>query len=158
MHQYRRDPYLWTWEPAAAVVLVFGVSVTLGIHFGRGIACLLSGGGFAWPIREALFSSVWPLLMGDVGAGLAYPVQVPSQVLVVSIVSSLCVVAALTVLCLVWAVRRWGNGSLKGVAPVDEVEQMLGRRRLFRVRNVVRPDLFGSRHRAQLREHGHATV
>ena len=51
----------------------------------------------------------------------------------------------------VWLVRRWGPGSLKGVASPGEVERLLGHRRLYRVRKVVRPDLYGrlSRHEDQ---------
>lgn len=158
MHQYRRDPYPWTWEPAVAGLLGFGLVVAVSVHLGRAAACLVTGVGTCWVEQAAFLTSVWGVLSGDASAGLAEPVEVPRRVLMVSIALTVGIVLVLTAMCLVWVIRRWGNGALKGVASVDEVERLLGRRRLFRVRGVVRPDLYGHRHPAGDREPSDATV
>lgn len=158
MHQSRRDPYPWTWEPAVAGLLGFGLVVVVSVQLGRGAACLVSGVGSCWAEQAAFLTSVWGILSGDASAGLAEPVEVPTRVLMVSIASAVGIMLALTAICLVWAIRRWGNRTLKGVASVDEVERLLGRHRLFRVRRVVRPDLYGHRHPAEDREPSDAAI
>lgn len=151
MKQDRRDPYPWTWEPLGAGVLAFGLLLLLGVHIGRGIACVAVGAGWCWPRRESLVPSVWPVLSGDAGAGLAKPVEVSREALVTLIVLAVVGLLLLAVGVAVWLVRCWGPGSLKGVASPGEVERLLGRRRLYRARKVVRPDLYGrlSRHEDQ---------
>lgn len=144
MQQNRRDPYPWTWEPAVAVLLGFCLLVGLGVHLGRGIACLAVGSGFCWADGGALFSSVWPILTSDPSAGLVVPVELSGRVLAVSIIGVGVAALALVVVGAVWALRRWGPGAVEGVASAGDVERLLGRRRLYRVRRIVRPDLNGA--------------
>lgn len=144
MRQNRRDPYPLTWEPAVAVLLGFCLLVVLGVHLGRGIACLAVGSGFCWADGGALFSTVWPILTSDPSAGLAVPVEMPGRVLALSIIGVVVTVLALVAVGAVWVLRRWGPGVVEGVASAGEVEQLLGRRRLYRVRRIVRPDIHGA--------------
>ena len=144
MSQYRRDPYPWTWEPAVSVLLGFCLLVVLGVQMGRGIACLAVGSGFCWADGGALFSSVWPILTGDSSAGLSVPVEMPGRVLALSIIGVVVAVLALVAVGAAWVLRRWGPGAVEGVASAGDVEQLLGRRRLYRVRRIVRPDIHGA--------------
>jgi len=144
MSQYRRDPYPWTWEPAVSVLLGFCLLVVLGVQMGRGIACLAVGSGFCWADGGALFSSVWPILTGDSSAGLSVPVEMPGRVLALSIIGVVVAVLALVAVGAVWVLRRWGPGAVEGVASAGDVERLLGRRRLYRVRRIVRPDIHGA--------------
>ena len=50
----------------------------------------------------------------------------------------------------VWAWPRWGPGRLRGMATTAQADQMLGRSRLVRVADVVRPDLHPTRRRVPL--------
>ena len=158
MRQDRRDPYPWTWEPALAGLLACGLLLMLSVQLGRGIACVAVGAGFCWPSRESLVPSVWPVLSGDATAGLAAPVEVSGGVLIASIsTASLCLLLVAETVA-VWLVRRWGPGSLKGVASPGEVERLLGRRRLYRARRIVRPDLYGGQARQEEVEAQDVTV
>jgi len=74
---------------------------------------------------------------------------VPGEVLVPSIIGGVAGLLLLAVAGAVWSVRRWGHGALKGVASPGEVERLLGRRRLYKARGVVRPDLYGRRTRQE---------
>lgn len=150
MRQDRRDPYPWTWEPALAGLLACGLLLILGVHVGRGVACLAVGAGFCWASKENLLSTVWPILTGDASAGLTRTVEVSSGgVLVASITGAVLGLLSLAVTGLLWFLRRWGPGALKGVASPGDVERLLGRRRLYRARRIVRPDLYG-RHARQV--------
>jgi len=43
----RRDPYPWTWEIPVGIALVILLVLVCGVHFGRGIANVLAGAGWA---------------------------------------------------------------------------------------------------------------
>lgn len=141
MRQDRHDPYPWTWEPAAASVLGFGVVLAAGVHVGRMIACLAAGQGFRITKHDAVLGATWPILTGDASAGLAEPVSVPPLVLAMSILFSEVVLLALCVAGVVRVLRLWGPLALRGVAAPGEAERLLGVRRLRRVRRIIRPDL-----------------
>jgi hypothetical protein len=66
----RRDPYPWTWEVPAGVVVMILLVLVCGIHLGRAIANVLAGAGWALPGRIELFRSLPEVLLGDAGAGL----------------------------------------------------------------------------------------
>ena len=141
MQQDRHDPYPWTWEPAAASALSFGLVVLLGIHLGRAFACLIGGQGIRITEHDALFSSIWAILKGDASAGLAESVNVSATALATSI---LLIELALMAGCTagaVWALRRWGPFALKGVASSEEAGRLLGVQRLRKNRKIIRPDL-----------------
>lgn len=145
----RREPYPWSWEPSAAV-LVAGVCVlVLGTQLGRSLANWLAGGSWWMPppnLWVATSPSVWA---GDAVAGLqGRPGPFASAPLLWRCLigtEGACVLAGLTVSVAVW--RRWGGRRMRGVASRAEVGRLLGRRRLRRIRAVVRPDLYGRRRR-----------
>lgn len=147
MRQQRRDPYPLTWEPFAAGAMVLGFIFVVAVHLGRAFACALSGQGFQWTRRDAVFGSVWPILNGDASAGLAVPVTVTPLALGGSVFLTEIVLHTAAAAALVCALRRWGPLAMKGVASPEEAERMLGISRLRKVRKVVRPDLRRSRKR-----------
>ena len=152
MRQHRADPYPWTWELPVGVVAAVGLVMVIGVHAGRGLACLLAGHGFRWTRQGALFTALQGILTGDPSAGLAEPVPaVSAGVLAWSVIG---VEAACLAVC-VWAARealtRWGPGSLKGMATAGEAEELLGCSRLRTVRRIVRPDLYGPQRQATRR-------
>ena len=159
MLQNRHDPYPWTWEPAIAALLGAGLVLTAGVHLGRTIACLIDGAGLRWTRRAAVIGSTWPILTGDASAGLADPVIIAGPTLAASIIGTELLLLALTTVGVVWSLQRWGPAALKGVASPSEVEQLLGRQRLYRARRIVRPDLYGKQpHQDHFEEAQDATV
>ena len=60
------------------------------------------------------------------------------------VATELLILVAGTILA-VAALRRWGPGRLKGMASAAEAEASLGRTRLRRVRQIIRPDLYPAR-------------
>jgi len=140
------NPYPFTWEIPTGIAVAYGVVLAAGVHFGRAVACLISGHGFLLPTPAAFLSSLGGLLTGDAGAGLAEPsVSVSSTVLGGSIIGT---ELALLVL-MTWVgfelATRWGPAVPKGMATAGEAERLLGRSRLQRARRIVRPDLYGDR-------------
>ena len=135
MEQRRHDPYPWSWEAPAAAALLAGVVMVLGVHVGRGIACLVSGAGFRWVTADALLTSLGGIFSGDPGAGLTEPVTgVTGRVLATSIIVVEVVFVALLGVLGYWLLVRWGPGAMKGVASPSEAQQLLGRQRLVRAR------------------------
>lgn len=145
MEQRRHDPYPWSWEAPAAAALLAGVVMVLGIHVGRGIACLVSGAGFRWVTADALLTSLGGIFSGDPGAGLTEAVTgVTGRVLATSIIVAEVVFVALLGVLGYWLLVRWGPGAMKGVASPSEAQQLLGRQRLMRARAIIRPDLYAT--------------
>lgn len=140
-----QDQYPWTWEIPLAVVcgvLVVGVGV---LQLGRSLANWFAGAGWQWPAPEKLVDSIPALLAGDAAAGLS-GVQQPASA--AAMWGWLTVVGLLTItassLACVWAWRQWGPGRMRGMATITEAHQLLGEDRLWKVRHVVRPDLYPS--------------
>ena len=159
MQQNRHDPYPWTWEPIVAAAMAIGLILVLGVHLGRAAACLISGTGWCWTSRDALFTSMWPILTGNASAGLTAPVHIEGATLTASVLVAEVGLTLLVLISLAWALRRWGPAALKGVASPSEVEQLLGRQRLYRARRIVRPDLYGKQpHQDHFEEAQDATV
>lgn len=50
-----------------------------------------------------------------------------------------------------WVLGRWGPGRVRGVASGEEAERLLGRSRLYRVRRIIRPDLYSGNRRRDRR-------
>ena len=141
-----RDPYPFTWEIPAAVVVACGLVLAAGVHLGRGVACLLAGEGFRWPRSTEFFGSLGAVLAGDPAAGLAQPVaDIAPALLVTAIVATEVLLLALLGCTGYQMVSRWGPEAPKGMATTSEAERLLGRSRLFRSRRIVRPDLYGAR-------------
>lgn len=63
-------------------------------------------------------------------------------------VVGLLMIAAIAVAGVV-AWRRWGPGRMRGMATILEAHELLGEDRLYRVRHVVRPDLYPASRKAQ---------
>ena len=61
----RRDPYPWTWEIPVAVTAAVLLVLGLGVQLGRAIANRVAGGGWLFPKRSDLFTSLPTLLRGD---------------------------------------------------------------------------------------------
>ncbi len=141
----RQDPYPYTWEIPAVVVVGLGLMVALGSQLGRAIACWLSGDGLVFSDRAALFSSLPAVLMGHADAGLpagsACDVTVGLLRWSVGVVDVVVLVVAGWVTW--WALLRWGPWRLQGMASREEAQRLLGPARLRKVAPVVRPDLRG---------------
>lgn len=137
--------YPWSFEIAAGVALSVVLMMTVGIHLGRGVACLLGGAGWAFPSVAELFISLPGVIAGDPAAGLDEPLrrQPTRELLATSVaVTELLVVAvAAAAARLIWT--RWGTGRLPGAATQAEVSRLLGVGRLRRSAAVIRPDLYG---------------
>ena len=140
----QHDPYPWTWEIPLAVVVAFLLCLIFGAQLGHSLANFNAGAGWTWPARETLFRSLGGVLTGDAGAGLTPAEQAgplaTSRAVRVWLILTETLVVAVTVWALVWVLRRWGPGRMKGMASREEAEQLLGRTRIRRVAHVVRPD------------------
>ena len=156
----RRDPYPWTWEPAALAAAILSGGLVLGVQVGRSVANLLAGSGWTWPqsaptkgpgpsfaspVGGAFWRSLPGVLSGDAGAGLARP-RPPGLAGPDLLRASVAAIEVLIVAVLLWAAvrayRRWGPGRLRGMATRIEAEATLGLTRLRKVRAIVRPDLY----------------
>lgn len=141
----RHDPYPFTWEIPAAIIVSSLLILVLGIHIGRAVANLLAGAGWGWPDRKELFSSLPGILGGDSGAGL--PRSLRGGAGQTALWTSIGAFELLLLILLGWAFKigldRWGPHRVQGMATRAQAEQMLGRTRLRKASAVVRPDLYG---------------
>lgn len=143
------DQYPWTWEIPLAVacgLLVVGVAAC---QFARSVANWFAGAGWQWPAPDKLVTSIPSLLAGDAAAGLSGVRHAASTASLwgwMTVVGLLTITAS-TVVC-VWAWRQWGPGRMRGMATITEAHELLGEYRLFKVRHVVRPDLYPSARKA----------
>lgn len=139
----RQEPYPYTWEIPAAVLMGLVLVVALGTQLGRAVACWLSGDGLVFPDRPALVTSLPALLAGHADAGLpagsAWRVGVGLLRWSIGFVDVVVLVAAGWVCW--WAMQRWGPWRLQGMASRDEAQRLLGPARLRKAAPVVRPDL-----------------
>ena len=139
----RGNPYPFTWEIPAGIILGWLLFAALGVQVGRGLANLTGGRGWTWPASRNLFSSLPGVLGGNAGAGLtatggwADPTTLTVWLLIVQL---LLLTGLITVV--VWGMRRWGPQRMKGMANQAEAETTLGVSRLRTVRRIIRPDLY----------------
>ena len=144
-----QDQYPWTWEiPLAAVcgVLVVGVAVC---QVSRSVANWFAGAGWFWPRPDKLVTSIPALLTGDASAGLSGIHHAASAAALwgwLTVVGLLTITAS-TIAC-VRAWRQWGPGRMRGMATITDAHELLGEDRLWKVRHVVRPDLYPSARKA----------
>lgn len=140
------DHYPWTWEIPLAVICVFGVLWVAVCQLGRSLANWSAGAGWRWPPVGQLVSSVPSLLAGDAAAGLSgvHPIASPGVLWTWLGVTCLLATTLITVTG-VWAWHRWGPARMRGMATVAEAHELLGEDRLWKVRHVVRPDLYPAR-------------
>lgn len=138
-----QDQYPWTWEVPLAIacgVLVVGVAAC---QLGRAVANWFAGAGWRWPTPNKLVTSVPGLLAGNAAAGLP---DIHHAANAAALWGWLTGVGLLTAVGFtfagLWAWRRWGPGRMRGMATITEARELLGEDRLWKVRHVVRPDLY----------------
>lgn len=145
-----QDQYPWTCEIPLAVVcavLVVGVVVC---QVGRSLANWFAGAGWLWPPPDKLGTSIPALLAGDAAAGLSGVQHAASAAALwawLSVGGLLSVTASALACVRAW--RQWGPGRMRGMATSTEAHELLGKDRLWKVRHVVRPDLYPPSWRAQ---------
>ena len=66
----RRNPYPWTWEPAAAITTVLVLAVLLGLQVGRTVANGLATGQWHVAAPRLWVLSAAAVAAGDAAAGL----------------------------------------------------------------------------------------
>lgn len=138
-----QDLYPWTWETPLAVVCGLVVVGVVACQLGRSVANWFAGAGWRWPTPDRLVSSVPGVLAGDAAAGLPGVPQAANAATLwgwLTVVGLLMIAATAVVGLLAW--RRWGPGRMRGMASIAEAHELLGEDRLYRVRHVVRPDLY----------------
>lgn len=138
-----QDQYPRTWKIPLAVgcaIVVLGVAVC---QVGRSFANWSAGAGWRWPAAGDLVTSLPGLLAGDAAAGLSGAHAVASPGVLWAWLGVTCLLTTtLLILTGVWAWRRWGPSRMRGMATVSEAHELLGEDRLWKVRHVVRPDLY----------------
>jgi hypothetical protein len=143
----RRDPYPWTWEPAALWALGLLMALLLGIHLARAAANWFAGAGLTWPMTKAVATSALGVLRGNAAAGLARPRDLSHVASTGALRGWLIGTELLTLTAYATAtvqgLRIWGPWRVLGMASREEAERLLGRTRLRAVAGVVRPDLYG---------------
>lgn len=104
---------------------------------------LVRRGWVAMAHLDKLVTSIPGLLAGDAAAGLPglHHAASPEALWAWVAVAILAWIVALSVAG-VWAWHRWGPAQMRGMATVAEAHVLLGEDRLWKVRHVVRPDLF----------------
>jgi type IV secretion system protein VirD4 len=140
MRQRAADPYPWTWEVPAGLVVILGVVAVLSAQLGRSLALLASGRGWRWPRPGLLVSSLGGVLRGDAGSGLGSVGEVDRSLLWASIASVATIAVGVIVLIGLRLRTLWGPGAVRGMATGDEAERLLGRSRLRRSGRRIRPD------------------
>lgn len=144
------DQYPWTWEIHSAVVCGLVVSGVVACQLSRSVANWFAGVGWRWPTPDRLVSSVPGVLAGDAAAGLPGVQHAASAATLwgwLTVVGLLMITATAAAGLLAW--RRWGPGRMRGMASITEAHELLGEDRLYRVRHVVRPDLYPPSRKAQ---------
>ena len=145
-----QDLYPWTWETPLAVVCGLVVVGVVACQLGRSVANWFAGAGWRWPTPDRLVSSVPGVLAGDAAAGLPGVPQAANAATLwgwLTVVGLLMIAATAVIGLLAW--RRWGPGRMRGMASIAEAHALLGEDRLYRVRHVVRPDLYPLSRKAQ---------
>ncbi|MHA6522955.1 hypothetical protein [Tessaracoccus sp. G1721] len=138
-----QDQYPWTWEVPLVVicaVLLLGVMVC---QLSRSLANWVAGAGWLWPPPDKLVTSIPVLLAGDAAAGLSGVQHAASAAALwgwLTVVGLLTITASTLAGVRGW--QQWGPGRMRGMATVTEAHELLGEDRLWKVRHVVRPDLY----------------
>ncbi len=144
----RREPYPWTWEPAAIVGATLLTVVVTAVQLGRAAANLTVGGGFTLPPTLVGWVTSTPaVLAGDASYGLpprtgvtTTPVAGPALLgWSISVVGL--IILSLVVVGAVAGWRQFGAGGVQGMAKPAEVRSTLGLRRLQQSGRLIRPDL-----------------
>ena len=147
-----QDTYPWTWEVPVGVGLAALLTVALSWQAARSVVNWLTGAGWVWPTQTTLFTSLAGLLQGDARAGLSDtgPAAGPMMLWIAMAVFTVLTLTLVSVAG-VYGWRRWGGGAMRGMASAAEAHRLLGAERLWRVRHIIRPDLYPPRRRGELR-------
>ncbi len=140
----RTNPYPFTWEIPAAVVVSVLLMVVLAAQTGRSLANALAGNGWVFVDRARLFSSLGGVLSGDAAAGLdgvSHPAGRPLLLGGVGVIEVLAVLGLVAVVR--WGWTRWGPPRIRGMATRAEADTLLGMTRLREHAGIIRPDLYG---------------
>src|SRR5215210_3405695 len=151
----RHDPYPWTWEIPTGVVIAILLVTVCGVHLGRAIANVVAGAEWVFPERVDFFKSLPAVLQGDARAGI-HDIDggiASSTALWTYVAATELILLIGCAVLLKMVLDRWGPGRMRGMASSAEAERLLGVRRLRRVRVVIRPDLYGTRHREKRDDH-----
>lgn len=145
----RREPYPWTWEPAALVSATLLAVLVVAAQLGRAAANLAVGGALVLPTTLLTWITSTPAVLGgDAGAGLRPP-SATSTAGPVLLGWSVAVVGLILVGLLLFAAmacwRRFGRGGVHGMATPGEVRSVLGEQRLQQNGHLIRPDLYQRR-------------
>lgn len=139
----RRDPYPFTWEIPAGIILTALLLAGLGVQAGRAIAYWRAGAGWSWPTGRAVATSIPAILSGRPAAGLTPQptVHLDSGAVLGSVATTEILLFAGMLVAVLLVLRRWGPSRIRGVATPAEAHAVLGIRRLHRQRAIIRPDL-----------------
>jgi len=126
-----------SWEVPAAAVLAWLAAAALLLPVGRGVAAVLDGGGWVWPIDgAALAASVGGLLVGDPDTGLdvTQAEALPGTTAVYAVIAVLLIAFLGASGGAVWAGRRLlgtptGMADRSQVAGTRPLSAASGRRR-----------------------------
>ena len=143
----RTNPYPWTWEIPIAVIVAVLLVMAFALHAARTIANAVVGGGWQFPPRSELFSSLPGLFTGDATAGL---ISIPETHATAHEMWSYIALTELVVLVAIAFVmrivlRQYGPGRIQGLASPGEADRLLGTARLRRNAAMIRPDLYGKK-------------
>ena len=139
----QRNPYPWTWEPAAAVLTVLALVALVGLQTGRTLANALAIGRWRLAPVGTWIPTVPALLGGNAAAGFEPQPDVTASPAVLWTLTGLVelLLLALTVPALRWGWRRWSPWRPHGFADPADVARVLGLQRLRRTAHLIRPDL-----------------
>lgn len=138
---HHHDTYVWTWEPAAGILITAPILAALCLQTGRSTALLAAGAGWHWPTSTDLFTSTWAILHGDALAGVDPATTTQPGMLMWIIAALICTAATGVTTWLMW--RHLASPRRRGMATAGEAARLLGTARLRSQRAVIRPDLYG---------------
>ena len=148
MQQARRtNPYPWTWEIPGAVIVAVILVMMAALHLARAIANAVVGGGWQFPPRTELFSSLPGLVTSDATSGLATTPDAYARANQLWFWIALTKLVVIVVIALVMrtVLRQYGPGRIQGMASPREADQLLGTARLRRNAAMIRPDLYAKK-------------
>lgn len=136
-------PHNPSWEVPVIAVMVWLVAALVTTHLARTLANLTVGVGWVWTNGGELITSFGPILAGNAGAGLdANVAAAPAIWLWLWLAVTHIALAAVTIKVSLRAWNKIGGGRVLGMATAEEAESLLGERRLYKVRFIIRPDLY----------------
>ena len=143
----RTNPYPWTWEIPVAVIVAVLLIMAVALHAARTIANAVVGGGWHFPPRSELFSSLPGLVTGDATSGLATTpdASATDHQLWFWIALTELVVIVVTAFIMRTVLRQHGPGRIQGMASPSEADRLLGTARLRRNAAMIRPDLYAKK-------------